>query len=83
MLRRNGIYVPKQVSVIGFDHMQWSSWPLIDLRQPLAEFARRAVDLLIRRRNDPQSQTENVVLPVSLMKRASTARPGDTGKQPG
>ncbi len=86
VLRRNGIDVPKQVSVIGFDDMQWSSWPLIDLttiRQPLAELGRRAVELLIRRLNDPQSDTENVVLPVSLVKRASTARPGGSGDETG
>jgi LacI family transcriptional regulator len=76
VLRKKGIEVPGEVSVIGFDDMQWSAWPLIDLttiRQPLAELGRRAVDLLVRRLNDSQSAIENVVLPVSLVQRASTA----------
>lgn len=76
VLRKEHIDVPGEVSVIGFDDMQWSAWPLIDLttiRQPLAELGSRAVDLLVRRLNDPQSAIENVTLPVSLVQRASTA----------
>ncbi|MDW6023534.1 LacI family DNA-binding transcriptional regulator [Mesorhizobium sp. BAC0120] len=76
VLRKEGIDVPSEVSVIGFDDMQWSAWPLIGLttiRQPLAELGRRAVDLLIRRLDEPKSEIENMVLPVSLVQRASTA----------
>jgi LacI family transcriptional regulator len=76
VLRKERIEVPAKVSVVGFDDMQWSAWPLIDLttiRQPLAELGRCAVDLLIRRLNDPQSRIENTVLPVSLVQRGSTA----------
>ena len=45
ILRQERIDVPKEMSVIGFDDMQWSSWPLIDLttvRQPLAELGQSA-----------------------------------------
>lgn len=79
VLRRERIDVPRQISVIGFDDMQWSAWPLIDLttiRQPLAELGRQAVDLLVRRLGEPRSGLECVVLPVSLVQRGSTGRPG-------
>lgn len=75
VLRRERIQVPHAASVIGFDDMQWSGSPLIDLttiRQPLAELGRRSVDLLVRRLSEPQGKTQEVVLPVSLVRRGST-----------
>lgn len=75
VLRRERIDVPREVGVIGFDDMQWSGWPLIDLttiRQPLAELGRQAVDLLLRRIGEPKRCLESVVLPVSLVPRGST-----------
>lgn len=74
-LRDNGISVPGDVSVFGFDDMVWSDWPLIDLttiRQPLADLGRDAVDLLVDRLGDPAKPTRDIVLPVSLIKRGST-----------
>lgn len=76
-LRQEGIRVPEDVSVIGFDDMQWSSWPLLNLttvHQPLAELGHRAVDLLIDRLDDPAKPHDDIILPVSLMERGSTRR---------
>jgi LacI family transcriptional regulator len=73
-LRFLGLRVPQDVSVIGFDDMQWSCWPLIDLttvRQPLELLGENAVDLLIERLMRPTSPASNVVLPVSLVHRGS------------
>ncbi len=75
-LRQHAIAVPDEMSVIGFDDMQWSTWPLISLttiHQPLAELGRRAVDLLVRRMDEPGSSIENETLPVRLVERTSTA----------
>ena len=78
-LKSIGSRVPEDVSVIGFDDMQWSSWPLIDLttvRQPLESMGSGAVDLLIDRLENPAAAQINRLLPVELVLRGSTAKPG-------
>ena len=70
-----GLSVPDDVSVVGFDDMQWSSWPLIDLttiRQPLNLLGEQAVDLLVDRITQPDAPLKRTVLPVALVPRAST-----------
>jgi len=77
VLKDSGMSAPGDVSVFGFDDMQWASWPLIDLttiRQPLAELGSRATDLLVARLDNPDLPTEDVVLPVTLVERGSTSR---------
>lgn len=74
-LKSLGLSVPQDVSVFGFDDMQWSRWPLIDLttiRQPLAELGTRSVDLLISRLAEPGLAIRDDLLPVSLVGRGST-----------
>jgi len=74
-LRQARIRVPEDVSVMGFDDMQWSGWPLLNLttvRQPLGQLGRDAVDLLVRRLDAPDAEIANIVLPVSLVERGST-----------
>ncbi|SCM76303.1 putative HTH-type transcriptional repressor PurR [uncultured Pleomorphomonas sp.] len=74
-LRQARVRVPEDVSVMGFDDMQWSSWPLLNLttvRQPLGRLGRDAVDLLVRRLDAPDAEITNIILPVSLIERGST-----------
>ncbi|MBK1793263.1 LacI family DNA-binding transcriptional regulator [Devosia sp. WQ 349] len=74
-LKTFGLRVPQDVSVIGFDDMQMSSWPLIDLstvRQPLDRLGEGAVDLLIQRIKAPGISREDRVVPVSLVPRGSS-----------
>lgn len=74
-LRQARIRVPEEVSVMGFDDMQWSSWPLLNLttvRQPLGQLGRDAVDLLMRRLDTPEAEIKNIILPVSLIERGSS-----------
>jgi len=50
VLRLNGMKVPEQVAVVGFDDIEevrYSTPPLTTVRQPLAEQGRRAVELLL------------------------------------
>ncbi len=74
-LKSLGKAVPQDISVIGFDDMQWSAWPLIDLttvHQPLDQLGAGAVDLLLKRIGDPTAPQVNSVLPVELVTRGST-----------
>src|SRR5690606_27644979 len=67
--------VPEDVSVVGFDDMQWSHWPLISLttvRQPLDTLGERAVDLLVDRIGGADAPTKWERLSVELVVRSST-----------
>uniref|UniRef100_UPI0024586A02 substrate-binding domain-containing protein n=1 Tax=Nocardia farcinica TaxID=37329 RepID=UPI0024586A02 len=50
--KRLGLSVPGEVSVVGYNDLDLSSWAIFDLttvRQPLAEMARTAAELLLAR----------------------------------
>lgn len=74
-LRSLGISVPDAVSVMGFDDIAWSGWPIFDLstiRQPLEDMGRIAVNLLSARISQPDSDYRSERLPVELVARGST-----------
>ncbi|MDO6587827.1 LacI family DNA-binding transcriptional regulator [Salipiger sp. 1_MG-2023] len=75
-LRDLGIDVPGEVSVIGFDDIGLSAWPLIGLstvRQSVVDLGRGAVERLLGRIAGDSSAPSTIVLPVSLVERATTA----------
>jgi LacI family transcriptional regulator len=80
--RKLGLRLPAQLSVTGFDDAPVASmiWPeLTTIRQPVAEMARTAADLIIRhepRRQGWPEPTPRHVLSHELILRNSTARPG-------
>ena len=66
------------VSIVGFDDVTMAGWPLVALttvRQSLAALGATAVDLLAARLADPARAPQTMVLPVSLVARATTAPP--------
>ena len=70
-----GLRVPEDVSVVGFDNVpqsDWASYRLTTVEQQLEPMVEAAVGLLQRYlRDDRQSQSENVVVPIRLVKRES------------
>jgi len=73
---RLGLAVPQDLSIAGFDDSPAASlvWPpLTTVRQPMAEMARMAVEMLIG--VDGQGQGLHRVLPHELIVRHSTAAP--------
>ncbi len=75
-LKQLGVRVPEDVSVVGFDDIPWAKLmdpPLTTVRQPLAAIGAAAVRLLLERMADPQRAARQVVLPVELVVRGSTA----------
>jgi DNA-binding LacI/PurR family transcriptional regulator len=75
----NGIRVPQDLSIVGFDDIRFSQYVrprLTTIRSPLDRLAQTGVDLLFERLGgeDPQARTE--VLPVELVVRESAAPPG-------
>lgn len=72
-----GIDVPNDVSIIGFDDINWSnlvSPPLTTIKLPIREIGSQAFDVLIKRINDPEAAKQEIILDVSLLERESIIR---------
>ena len=66
--------IPKDVAIVGFDDMFWSSSlnpPLTAVRQPAYEIGKRAGELLIQRITDPQRICIQMTLNAELIIRSS------------
>jgi LacI family transcriptional regulator len=77
-LREAGIDCPGEVSVVGFNDMDWSdrfSPPLTTVRVPHQRLGTEAAGLLLERLADPAAPARHIVLPVELVVRGSTAPP--------
>jgi LacI family transcriptional regulator len=74
-LREAGIRVPDDVWVMGTDGLPMSGWSIFDLttmEQPVTTMAETAVDLLLRRIDDPKVEHEDIRLPLTLKVRGTT-----------
>jgi LacI family transcriptional regulator len=75
---REGISIPQQLSVIGFDDVapfHLFNPPLTCVRQPVEEMGRRAVELLVSGMAGASMKTTVERLPVELILRGSVASP--------
>lgn len=69
--------VPEDVSVVGYDDIEITSWARYDLttiHQPTHAIAATSVRLLMRRISEPTTPAEHIRLPVELVIRSSTAK---------
>ena len=74
-VRANGLRVPDDVEVIGFDDISmasWASYNLTTVRQPIREMCATAVQLLLARIDNPLRPPETVMLTGELVVRSST-----------
>lgn len=74
--RRSGIRIPEDLSIISFDGLPIGELldpPLSTVAQPIKEMGVTAVDLLVRRIENPSAPFEHILLPVALEIRASAA----------
>jgi LacI family transcriptional regulator len=83
-LAEAGLRVPDDVSVTGFDDTlaaRTTAPQLTTMRQPLREMGRAAVEQLLKQvrrhetSNSPATDSNPIVFPVELVKRASVAPP--------
>lgn len=80
-LRRDGVRVPEDVAVVGFDDLGFAAGlepPLTTVRQGVREQGAEAARIVFELVRDPQG-TRRVVLPTELIVRASTVSPSRTG----
>jgi LacI family transcriptional regulator len=78
VLRRLGLTLPQDVSLVGFDDVPWMA--MVDpgitaVAQPTFELGRRAAELLLRRSEQPTSRRRVETLQPTLIVRGSTAPP--------
>ena len=78
VLRRLGLRLPHDVSLVGFDDVPWMA--MVDpgitaVAQPTLEMGRKAAELLLRRSADPVSPRTVETLEPTLIVRGSTAPP--------
>ncbi|WP_425246294.1 LacI family DNA-binding transcriptional regulator [Streptomyces sp. NEAU-NA10] len=77
-LRRRGLRVPEDMSVVGFDDLpevRWSAPPLTTVRQPLADMGKLAVRTVLSLARGEQPDSPRVELGTELVVRSSTAPP--------
>lgn len=74
---RHGLSVPRDMSIVGFDDLEFASQIVLSLttiRVPAEEIGRRAAEVLLAKINGEPAATANEV-PVSLIVRESSAPP--------
>lgn len=77
--RSAGIRVPDDVRVTGFDGIEAAALSrptLTTVRQPMIDLGRAAVQLLARRLEQPDAEPMTVRLPLQILVRESSQRPG-------
>jgi len=75
--RARGLRVPEDLSIVGFDDIEWAQLitpQLTTVRQPLAEMGRMAVSLLTRLLDKQSIEALHVELATRLVVRGSTQR---------
>lgn len=78
VLMENGLRVPEDVSVVGFDDdpiCLYGPVALTTIRQPLREMAKCAVKELYLKMQDPSREVNRLILPTELIIRDSAASP--------
>jgi LacI family transcriptional regulator, xylobiose transport system transcriptional regulator len=74
--RRAGIDIPRELSVVGFDDMEYARWcgpPLTTVRQPLVEMGAAAAELVLTLAAGKRPPQTRIELATTLIVRDSTA----------
>ncbi len=75
-LTEEGVKVPEQISIVGFDDIPESEFfspPLTTIRQDFGAVGRRSIDLLVRQIQSGGPLHERLVVPPQFIARASTS----------
>ena len=74
LYHKMGVNVPEDVSIIGFDDIDWADLvipPLTTIRLPAGDIGSQAFDSLFNRLNNPEETVKDIILDVELIERAS------------
>jgi LacI family xylobiose transport system transcriptional regulator len=76
--RRAGLRIPEDLSVVGFDDIEWTRWcgpPMTTVRQPFREMGAAAANLVLSLAAGETPATTRIELTTTLVVRGSTAPP--------
>jgi LacI family transcriptional regulator len=76
MLRGNGLNVPSDIAIVGYDDIDFASAavvPLSSIRQPSALIGKTAVEILLEEAADPSIERRQIVFQPQLIVRESTS----------
>jgi len=76
--RRDGVRIPEDLSVVGFDDIQFAQWagpPMTTVRQPLRDMGITAAEMVVALAAGETLRQTRVELATTLMVRDSTGRP--------
>ncbi|AYA41643.1 ribose operon transcriptional repressor RbsR [Xenorhabdus nematophila] len=76
-LYQSGLSVPKDISVIGYDDIAIAPYltpPLTTIHQSKGELGKLAIDTLLYRMDNPESEPKELILTPALVERSSVAR---------
>lgn len=79
-----GVNVPKDISVIGFDNLNFTAYlekPLTTVNQDFFCMGYKAAELIIERINDKNRQEKSIMIPTLLIERSSVNTIGDSTKE--
>ena len=74
LYHQHGVRVPEDVSIIGFDDIDWAdlvSPPLTTIKLPIRDMGTTAFDILLNRLAEPDGAKREMILDVSLLERQS------------
>lgn len=74
--RTHGMSIPKDLSVVGFDDISWAELndpPLTTVRIPRHQIGKEAAHRVLMLLQDPELMASEVVVPVTMVERQSTA----------
>lgn len=77
-LHEREVRIPDDVALVGFDDMPWAgdfNPPLTNIAQPAYEIGQHAIDLLLRRIDNPDAAYQKVLLQAKLIERVSCGTP--------
>ncbi len=80
-VRENGLRIPQDISLVGFDDLQIAQLldpPLTTIHQPIREMGRSAAQMLLNNMEDNGGSRKTILLPTELIVRGSTASPRKT-----
>ena len=75
-LRDAGVTVPDDISLIGFNDMEMSSWETFNLttvHQPIEQMVQSSVDLIVAMLDEPDRPIETRLFPCSVVMRGTVA----------
>jgi DNA-binding LacI/PurR family transcriptional regulator len=78
-LKRCGVRVPQDISIVGFDDIPFAMYtdpPLTTIHQPTFDMGQRAMQMALTLMNSPETSVENIVIQGQLIGRNSSSQLG-------